>query len=168
MKKSFAGFLIAFLIPAFCFIGGCQTTGNRAKEKKTERVIPRGNAMGEGTVVQETVVEEVPATEPEGRFSDVPIPRGFKLDRSKTFVYEAGEIKAGSLFYEGAADLDEIISFYRTEMPQFQWKLMSIFETNDATLYFEKPGWFCRIQIQPAKYRKTAIFVSLGPKKRAE
>lgn len=167
MQKPLTGFLACFLVPAFCLVLGCETTSGdgKLKEKKTERIIPSGKARGETTVVHETVVEEVPANEAESRFSDIPVPQGFKLDRSRSFVYEAGHIKAGLLCYEGGTfTMDKIISFYKAEMPPFQWKLTNSFESTDATLYFEKPGWFCRIQIQSSKFRKTDLFISLGPK----
>jgi len=166
MKKISSTLLFfAPMVCVFLCIGCLSTDSSRQKEEVSrERIVSSGKGSGEAALVRETVVEEVPLSDTKSRFSDVPVPAKFQMDRSKSFIYEAGQVKAGFLIYEGNASLEEIISFYKTEMPAFQWKLMSTFESTDVALYFEKPGWSCRIQAQSAKFQKTKLVISLGPK----
>lgn len=154
------------LVPVllFFFTSGCLTTqGSKSKESRKEKVISQTGSSEDGTIVQETIIEELPISEPLSRFSDIPVPDNFKLDRKKTFVYEAEGIKAGFLTYVGKSDLENLIAFYKSEMLPFQWKLINIFEFNNATMHFRKPGWNCTIQIQPSQYSKTTIGISVGP-----
>jgi len=165
MRKLRATVLIFLPIAAWALIAGCANfNGGKHRQATHEKVLSSENASGEDTVLQETTVEEVPPAEQEKRFSDVPVPEGFQLKRSKSFVYEAGQIKTGLLTYTGSSSLKDVISFYKVEMLPYQWNLVSTLEFDGVSLDFEKPGWSCRVSIHSNTFRKTTLVIVIGPK----
>lgn len=99
------------------------------------------------------------------RFSDVPIPAPFKLDREKSFVYEAGasKIKIGRLIYTGYGKLDELAAFYQNEMPKSGWTLVRTIEQSGIGLLYEKQGWSCLVNLSSSFFQST-VEIQLGPK----
>lgn len=97
------------------------------------------------------------------RFTDVPVPSRFKLDRDKSFIYEAGSFKAGTITYNGWSKLDVLVDFYRKEMPNFEWEMLSIFEHKDVTIVFSKEGYHCTINISSGNLGGSKIRIQIGP-----
>ena len=97
------------------------------------------------------------------RFTDVPVPYKFKLDRDESFVYESGSFKAGIMTYTGWSKLDALVDFYKKEMPTFEWEIVSAFEHSDVTLIYSKEGWNCAINISSSNLGSSKIRVQIGP-----
>ena len=99
------------------------------------------------------------------RFSDVPIPAPFKLDREKSFVYEAGvsKIKIGRLIYTGNSKLDDLAAFYQNEMPKSGWTLVRTIEQAGIGLLYEKQGWSCLVNLS-SSFLQSTVEIQLGPK----
>ncbi len=99
------------------------------------------------------------------RFSDVPVPGKFKLDREKSFVYETGnnKVKVGRLLYSGTGKIEEVAAFYQGEMPGHGWALVRSMELSGATLLYEKQGWSCMIAIN-SSFGQSTIEIQVGPK----
>lgn len=96
-----------------------------------------------------------------GKFSDIPIPAKFKIDNEKSFIFENPAIKAGVLVYTGNGKVSDISTFYKENMPQNGWKLVSSFELKEAVLNFQKEGWSCVVNIKPGF--DTTIIINVGP-----
>lgn len=98
-------------------------------------------------------------------FTDVPVPKGFKLDRSRTFIYESGSgtVKVGRLFFSGGADLKETASFYENEMTNQGWKLVNSMEHKGKILHYEKEGWVCTVVILSG-WMGSDVEIQIGPK----
>lgn len=99
------------------------------------------------------------------RFSDVPVPGKFKLDREKSFVYETGnnKVKVGRLIYSGTGKIEEVAAFYQGEMHSHGWVLVRSMELSGATLLYEKQGWSCMIAIN-SSFGQSTIEIQVGPK----
>lgn len=99
------------------------------------------------------------------RFSDVPVPASFKLDREKSFVYETGSsaVKIGRLFYTGMSRVDDLVAFYQGEMVNNGWSLVRIIEQSNTIMLYEKKGWVCTVYITGGTFRST-IEIQLGPR----
>lgn len=97
------------------------------------------------------------------RFTDVPVPSKFKLDRGNSFTYEAGSFKAGIITYNGWSKLDTLVDFYKKEMPAFEWEMVSIFEHNDITIVYSKEGWNCAINLSSSNLGGSKIRIQIGP-----
>lgn len=96
-----------------------------------------------------------------GKFKDIPIPAKFKIDSERSFVFENPAIKAGVLVYTGSGKSAEIANFYKENMPQNGWKLVSSFELKEAVLNYQKEGWSCVINIK--QEFETKIIINVGP-----
>jgi hypothetical protein len=83
------------------------------------------------------------------RFEDVPIPSGMDLILRESFVYETKATKTGVLVYEGREEMEKLVRFFKKEMPNHQWKLVSSFELNNVMLIFVKEGWCSVIYMTP-------------------
>ena len=97
------------------------------------------------------------------RFSDVPVPAGFKILPKESFVLESGGVRAGILKYTGKADAQSVVLFYRNQMPIYNWALLNVLEYGDHMLNFERENESCVITIKPAGGRAKLV-VSLAPK----
>ena len=96
------------------------------------------------------------------RFNDIPAPSGMTLNRKESFIYETGATRTGLLVYEGKGELDQLAGFFRQQMPNYQWRLLSIFELKNVMLSFIKEGWISVIYIFPQE-SETRIEVRVGP-----
>ncbi|PIP18619.1 MAG: hypothetical protein COT38_00270 [Candidatus Omnitrophica bacterium CG08_land_8_20_14_0_20_41_16] len=97
------------------------------------------------------------------RFSDIPIPLNFKLLPQESYSFESSGIRVALLRYQGKASLDRLNSFYKEQMPMFNWSLLNIIEYGDCMLNFEREGESCIININP-KGSLAVVSISLGPK----
>ena len=83
------------------------------------------------------------------RFEDIPLPSGMGLNRRESFIYETKATKAGLLVYEGRGEMERSANFFKQQMPNYQWRLVSNFELNNVMLIFIKEGWCSVIYIVP-------------------
>ncbi len=99
------------------------------------------------------------------RFANVPIPPGFDLDRSKSFIYESGSgsVKVGKLFLRGWNGVDEVIEFFRNEMVAKGWTSISIMEQSTTVMMYERETQVCTIMVEPS-LGKTKVQINVGPK----
>ncbi len=97
------------------------------------------------------------------RFEDIPLPSGMTLNRKESFVYEAKMTKAGLLVYEGKGDMEKLANFFKNQMPNYQWRLVSNFELHNVMLIFTKEGWASVIYILPQAEEMKRIEIRVGP-----
>lgn len=98
-------------------------------------------------------------------FEDIPLPSGMTLNRKESFVYETKATKAGLLVYEGKAEMERLASFFKQQMPNHQWRLVSNFELHNVMLIFIKEGWCSVIYISPQQQEEEMkrIEIRVGP-----
>ncbi len=97
------------------------------------------------------------------RFDDIPIPSDMTLNRKESFVYETGKFKTGLVVYSTKGDTGQLAGFFKQKMPQYQWKLLSNFELNNAMLIFLKEGMTAVIYILPQEGDSKRIEIRVGP-----
>jgi len=97
------------------------------------------------------------------RFEDVPLPPGMTLNRKESFVYETRAIRTGLLVYEGKGDMEKLANFFKQQMPNHEWRLVSNFELHNVMLTFIKEGWSSVIYIQPREDETKRIEIRVGP-----
>ena len=97
------------------------------------------------------------------KFEDLPIPPGFVLNKHESFIYESSNSRAGILIYNGEGDLDEVVNFFKENMPQYEWNLLSSYEYKGVLLNFSKEGWNTIINIKPKNEHKLEIEIRIGP-----
>ncbi|MFH0871737.1 MAG: hypothetical protein V1878_04495 [bacterium] len=108
---------------------------------------------------------EAPALPPPPayRFEDLPVPATMNLVRGESYIFEAGGVRAAIMIYEGKDDPADLVKYYRENMPQHNWKLVSVFEHEEANLTFQKPGWNCTLSIVKRAMQTTRLIILIGP-----
>jgi len=137
-----------FFLPAICCLLtttllGCVTSSNQA---------PRANTPG--------------MLEPQSilKFSDVPVPVGLKSLPLESYSFESSGVRVGVLKYEGKDNADQVINFYKEQMPMYSWTLVNLVEYGQRLMNFERENESCIITLQPAGWGKTLVIISIGPK----
>jgi len=97
------------------------------------------------------------------RFEDIPLPPGMTLNRKESFLYETRTTKAGLLIYEGRGEMEKLSSFFKQQMPKYQWRLTSNFELQNVMLTFMKEGWISIIYIVSQEGETKRIEIRAGP-----
>lgn len=97
------------------------------------------------------------------RFDDIPLPPGMVLNRKESFVYETKTTRTGLLVYEGKGEMERLANFFKQQMPNYEWRLVSNFELHNVMLTFIKEGWSSVIYIQPQEDETKRIEIRVGP-----
>jgi len=97
------------------------------------------------------------------KFSDVPAPAGFKLLTQESYSFEAGGVRVGLLKYQGKADVDQVINFYKEQMAMYNWELLNVVEFGQRLMNFDRESESCIISLYP-KGKNITITISVGPK----
>ncbi|MFH1442030.1 MAG: hypothetical protein ABIH18_08340 [Candidatus Omnitrophota bacterium] len=103
--------------------------------------------------------------EPQGvlKFSDIPIPVGFKAVPRDSYSFESSGIRVGILKYQGKANIEQVVNFYREQMPMYDWNLLNIVEYGNRLLNFDRNLETCIISLEP-KGKYVVSTISIGPK----
>ncbi|MFH1090186.1 MAG: hypothetical protein V1742_01320 [Pseudomonadota bacterium] len=80
-------------------------------------------------------------------FPDIKVPGSLEIDPKRSFVFETGGLKAGTLFFSGYVNVDSLVSYFKDSLPSEGWKLKSIFHYPTMVLLFEKENKVCIISI---------------------
>lgn len=140
MKINFG--LICLLFCCALIFGGC--AGVSHKEK---------NIIGLSLLEPQTIL----------KFSDIPVPMGFKLLPQESYSFEASGVRVGVLRYQGKANTDHIVNFYKEQMSMYGWNLVNIVEYDQRLMNFERETESCIVNISP-KGNSNTVTISLGPK----
>lgn len=97
------------------------------------------------------------------KFSDVPVPVGLKSLPQESYSFESSGVRVGVLKYRGKANADQVIIFYKEQMPLYNWNLVNIVEYGQRLINFERENETCIITLEP-KGNNIALIISLGPK----
>ncbi len=121
--------------------------------------------LGCGTLFKKGSLPKSDVLEPSimTRFNDVPIPSGFKLLPKESYAFENAGTRMGVLKYAGKANIDQVVNFFKQQMPMYNWHLLNIIEYNQRLLNFDRDNETCIINIATG-FNSVLITVSLGPK----
>jgi len=97
------------------------------------------------------------------KFSDIPVPAGFKLLPQNSYSFESSGVRVGVLKYRGKGSPDQVVSFYKEQMSMYSWNLLNIVEYGDRLMNFERENETCIISLVP-KGSSAVLTISLGPK----
>jgi hypothetical protein len=97
------------------------------------------------------------------KFSDIPVPAGFKLIIKESYSFESTGVRVGVTKYLGKADIEQVVVFYKEQMPMYNWNLLNIVEYGDRMLNFDRDNETCIVTLIP-KGNQVTIAISVGPK----
>jgi len=97
------------------------------------------------------------------KFTDLPVPIGFNMLAKDSYSFESSGMRVGLLRYKGKATLEQIVNFYKEQMPMYSWNLLNITEYGDCIMNFEREQESCIINVSP-KGSSLTISIAMGPK----
>ena len=93
---------------------------------------------------------------------DVPVPANFDYRADKSWAYVTGSVRTVSIKYIGSARTEDLLEFYRKQMPQSGWmEKMTLGVDSKKAVGFQKNYEQCRIIIDQ-KPSETHLTVELG------
>lgn len=100
------------------------------------------------------------------KFSDLPVPAGLKPLPQTSYSFENAGVRVGVLKYQGRANIDQVINFYKEQMPMSNWNLINIIEYGQRLMNFERENETCIITMQVAGFwnEDVLVTISIGPK----
>lgn len=98
------------------------------------------------------------------KVSDAPVPAGFRLIPQESYSFEAAGVRVSLLKYQGRADIDQVVSFYREQMALYNWNLLNVVEYGQRLLNFDRESETCIISLTPKGSSSVMITISIGPK----
>jgi len=122
--------------------------------------------LGCTMITEDKSMSSNPATlepQPMNKVSDIPVPSGFKSLPAQSYYFESSGVRVGVLKFQGKADADQIVNFYKEQMAMYNWNLLNVVEYGDRLLNFDRENETCVITLL-IKGRTVIITVSLGPK----
>lgn len=83
------------------------------------------------------------------QFDDLPVPEGLTHDRERSFAYQHGTTRSALLRYHGNVSADDVVDFFRRELPRYQWELgLMLGEREKRKIQFEKVPEVCEITVE--------------------
>ncbi|MDD5692341.1 MAG: hypothetical protein PHP10_04095 [Candidatus Omnitrophica bacterium] len=124
--------------------------------------------MGCSTISDNKATTNPGLLEPQAilKFSDIPVPVGFKSLTQQSYSFESSGVRVGVLKYQGKNNPDLVVNFYKEQMPMYNWNLVNIVEYGQRLLNFERESESCIITLEQ-KGGTVIMTISLGPKSQA-
>ena len=97
------------------------------------------------------------------KFADLPYPTGFKLLSKDSYTFESQGVRVAVLRYRGKANADQVVNFYKEQMPMYSWALLNTIEYGERLLNFDRANETCIVSLLP-KGSSVTITISVGPK----
>ncbi len=140
MKKNIL--VLALLIFSAMMLLGCQTLWKKESS-------PKGPTILEPSIMT--------------RFNDIPIPSGFKLLPKESYSFENAGVRMGVLRYQGKASAEQVVNFFKEQMPMYNWRLLNVIEYNQRLMNFDRDDETCNVNLA-TRLNSVIITISLGPK----
>ena len=90
--------------------------------------------------------------------NNIPLYPNFKYDQDKSFFFESRGVKAGVMVFEGKSPTGKIANFYKQEMPNYGWSMVSSYQYGkEALLDFSAPDKTCQISVQEKPFNSVLV-----------
>ncbi len=124
-----------------------------------------------GTAPPVSATTTAPPPAPSGKyqakyyfFDDVLVPGELEYDQKKSFVYEAPQFKAGTLYFsKWNLDIDSVFNFFLYNMEKDGWKMMTSYRGKESHISFYKPDRGCAIRLTSSWLGKAYVEIRVGP-----
>lgn len=97
------------------------------------------------------------------KFEDVPVPAGFRAVTNESFTFQNDILRVGILKYYGRANPEQIVNFYKDQMPLYNWRFLNILEYGRRIMNFDREDQTCIVVVEGSRFN-TYITITVGPK----
>ncbi len=101
------------------------------------------------------------------QFSDIPLPQGYKIDTGKTMVLGSGSSWSGRLVYFINSTPSQMFDFYRSEMPNMGWRVISLYRAPTSVLTYSKNRRIATVQISSGWIYGSDVSIVMAPEANA-
>lgn len=143
--RELAGPMVLLLVGLLVCLSGCATPVQKDSIPKTQGMLEPSSVL---------------------KFNDIPVPAGFKVLTKDSYSFETGNVRVGILKYQGKANSDQVVNFYKEQMAMYNWNLLNSIEYGERLLNFEREGESCIVTVMP-KGSGSLLTISFGPKAQA-
>ncbi len=140
-------FVVFFLGVYVLFFSGCALTGGERSSRRDSR------GADSSSMSQIDPGEDRPNAEYDKmadilKFEDIPIPAGFALEMKDSFIFRNDALRVGIVKYIGRGDISVVTSFFKRQMPLFNWELINSIEYYKSILTLRKDSQACVIIVE--------------------
>ncbi len=97
--------------------------------------------------------------------NNIPVYPTLSYDTQDSFVYESVSVNAAVIVLKGKGKLNDVVSFYKENMPKYGWQLLSMFVyDNKATMLFDSMESSCAIEITQEAFNNIKVTIKTGTK----
>lgn len=89
-------------------------------------------------------------------FEDVLVPRDMLVDRDASFVYSGAGQPMGLLRMSGRVDANSLMRFFKTNMPNDGWQMVSELRAPQSLLMYQKAKRMCVILMEDGTFQTFA------------
>jgi len=100
--------------------------------------------------------------QPVYKFSDIPVPNGFR-QLPDSYSFESSGVRVAVLKFTGRANPDQVVNFYKEQMLMYNWNLLNVVEYGQRLMNFDRENETCVVSLSP-KGNNVTLVVSVGPK----
>ncbi len=99
------------------------------------------------------------------RFDDVPVPVGFRTLNDESFAFQNDVTRVALIKYSGSKSADQMVLFFKEQMPLYNWSPINIIEYERRILNYEKGSESCIVTIE-SKGMRSIVTIAISPKSR--
>jgi hypothetical protein len=99
------------------------------------------------------------------RFNDIPVPAGFMVFDKESFAFQNDSARVALLKYIGPKSQDQVVQFFKEQMPTYNWNPINIIEYERRILNYEKGTETCIVTIEP-RGGKSIVIIAISPRSR--
>lgn len=98
------------------------------------------------------------------KFEDIPVPTGFRVMTNESFTFQNDILRVGILKYSGRANVEQVVNFYKDQMPLYNWRFLNILEYGRRIMNFDREDQTCIVVIEATSFN---VFVTITVAPRA-
>lgn len=107
----------------------------------------------------EGAIDQPPLT----RFTDIPIPKGAKMDMSASLILGPTESWVGRLVFSVSAGAQSMFQFYAREMPRYDWQEIARVRAEASILTYTRGNRTVTVQISSTTLGGSEVSLTMAP-----
>ena len=145
--------LVAVLIAASLTLAACAPgAGPMSRSASTGNSTAGANAKQQAAQVQ---------------YSDIPVPKGRKINVDKTVVVGT-DVWYGQLTFDTSHSAEAMFNFYTRELPNYGWRKITSARARTSILTYDRQNRVMTMAIQPNRIRGSEVMITVSPRELAQ
>ena len=152
LKRQLAPSLAAVLIAASLTLAACAPgAGPLSRSASSGNSTAAGNGKQQATQVQ---------------YSDIPVPRGRKINIDKTVVV-GSDVWYGQLTFDTSHSAESMFNFYTRELPNYGWRKITSTRAQTFFMTYDRQNRVLTMAISPNRIRGSEVMITVSPREQA-